>query len=374
MPDDGRHESASSPAAPSTEVDPVELYQQLREELRRGGLGPGGARATWRSQAERTWTVSAERPLERRRGLKSAVAHPVKRLLRPFLRWYVEPLAAEQRAFNDAALKLIDDLYEAADRAAELDEAAGRALIELEERLRRVERRGTSGAPAPVSTVASQPEAAALPDYFAFEARMRGSTSAVRERQRVYVDDFREAAPVLDLGCGRGEFLSLLAEARIEARGVDADADMVAYALGEGLAVEQADAVAYLESVADGSLGGVFSAQLVEHLPPPALVRMLELAAAKLRPGGLLVAETINPLSPLALRSYFADLTHAQPLVPETLVLLAQQAGFRHVETRFLNEPEDKLTVPDDPALAANAQRLNEVLFGPLDYAILART
>ena len=203
---------------------------------------------------------------------------------------------------------------------------------------------------------------------------MRGSTSAVRERQRVYVDDFREAAPVLDLGCGRGEFLSLLAEARIEARGVDADADMVAYALGEGLAVEQADAVAYLESVADGSLGGVFSAQLVEHLPPPALVRMLELAAAKLRPGGLLVAETINPLSPLALRSYFADLTHAQPLVPETLVLLAQQAGFRHVETRFLNEPEDKLTVPDDPALAANAQRLNEVLFGPLDYAILART
>ncbi len=87
----------------------------------------------------------------------------------------------------------------------------------------------------------------------------------------------------------------------------------------------------------------------MEHLPPGTLVRLLELAAAKLRPGGLFVAETINPLSPLALRSYFADLTHAQPLVPETLALLAEQAGFREVETRFLNEPEEKLAVPDDP-------------------------
>jgi hypothetical protein len=112
----------------------------------------------------------------------------------------------------------------------------------------------------------------------------------------------------------------------------------------------------------------------VEHLPPPALLRLLELAARKLRPGGLLVAETINPLSPLALRSYFADLTHAQPLVPETLALLARQAGFREVETRFLNEPAERLAIPDDPLIAANVRRLNEILFAPLDYAILART
>ena len=103
-------------------------------------------------------------------------------------------------------------------------------------------------------------------------------------------------------------------------------------------------------------------------------MRLLELAARKLRPGGLLVAETINPLSPLALRSYFADLTHAQPLVPETLALLARQAGFREVETRFLNEPAERLTIPDDPVIAANVRKLNEILFAPLDYAILART
>jgi O-antigen chain-terminating methyltransferase len=114
--------------------------------------------------------------------------------------------------------------------------------------------------------------------------------------------------------------------------------------------------------------------QVVEHLPPPALLRLLELSVQKLRPGGLLVAETINPLSPLALRSYFADLTHAQPLVPETLALLAQQAGFREVETRFLNEPAGKLAIPEDPTIAADVRKLNEILFAPLDYAILART
>ena len=95
------------------------------------------------------------------------------------------------------------------------------------------------------------------------------------------------------------------------------------------------------------------------------LFRFLELAAQKLRPGGLLVAETINPLSPLALRSYFADLTHAQPLVPETLALLAKQAGFREVETRFLNAPRHADDVDE---------RIREILFAPLDYAIVART
>jgi SAM-dependent methyltransferase len=373
MPDGGGHDGASAQTSPSAKVDAVALFEHLREEIRRGGAGPEGARATWRAQAERMWPVSAERPLQRRPGLKGAIAYPVKRLLRPLLRWYVEPLAAEQRAFNDAVLKLVDDLHETADRAKAGDEASRRALKELEERLRRVERRGSGSASAPV-TVAAQPAAAAVPDYFAFEARMRGSTAAVRERQRPYVEDFREAGPVLDIGCGRGEFLSLLREAGVEARGIDADADMAAYARGEGLEVEQADAVAYLEGLDDGSLGGVFAAQVVEHLPPATLVRLLELTAAKLRPGGLLVAETINPLSPLALRSYFADLTHAQPLVPETLVLLAEQAGFRDVETRFLNEPEEKLAVPDDPLIAGNVNRLNELLFGPLDYAIVART
>ena len=381
MPGNADETPASAGIFPPDQVDVDALFAQLQEEVRRGyPAGDPGQRDTrprvvWRAQAERTWSVSAERPIVRRRGARGAAAYTVKRILRPFLRWYVEPLAAEQRAFNDAALKILDDLYEHADTAAAQEVAAHRSLTELEERLARVERRGApAGGTAPARTVAAQPAAAAVPDYFAFEARMRGSTATVRDRQQVYVEGFRDAAPVLDLGCGRGELLGLLREAGIEARGVDADGDMVAYARGEGLEVEQADVIAYLESLSDGSVGGMFAGQLVEHLPPPALLRLLELAAVKLRPGALLVAETINPLSPLALRSYFADLTHAQPLVPETLALLAGQAGFRKIETRFLNEPAAKLALPDDPVLAENARRLNEILFCALDYAILART
>jgi SAM-dependent methyltransferase len=354
------------------DLDVADLFEQLREELRRGagsGGGAGSEFAATRALAERFWPVTAER--EAGGGPKGLV----KRILRKLMRWYVEPLAADQRVYNSSLLKLVDALSERADAATASNERAQQLLRELEERLTRVERRGGGGAAAaPPATVAAQPAAAALPDYFAFESRMRGSVDAIRERQRAYVADFRDAAPVLDIGCGRGELLQLLREAGIEVRGIDADADMVAFARGEGLDVEQADLVEYLERVDDGSLGGVFMGQVVEHLPPGVLVRSLELAARKLRPGGLLVAETINPLSPLALRHYFADLTHAQPLVPETLQLLARQSGFAQTELRYLNEPAERLTEPDDPVIADNVRRLNEILFAPLDYALVART
>jgi len=356
----------------SSEIDVSDLFERLREELARGAVSgdPSGADfAATRALAERFWPVSAEREVGG--GPKGFV----KRVLRKLMRWYVEPMAADQRVVNDSVLKLVDALSERADASAAAREQAERLLRELEERLVRLERRGArTGVGAAPVTVAAQPAAAAVPDYFAFESRMRGSVEAIRERQRRYVEDFRAAAPVLDAGCGRGELLQLLSEAGIEARGIDADADMVAYARGEGLDVEQADLVQHLEGLEDGSLGGVFMGQVVEHLPAGVLVRALGLTAAKLRPGGLLVAETINPLSPIALRNYFADLTHAQPLVPETLELLARQSGFDETEIRFLHEPADRLTEPDDPVIAANVRRLNELLFAPLDYALVART
>jgi SAM-dependent methyltransferase len=354
------------------DLDVADLFERLREELRRGagaGGGPGSEFAATRALAERFWPVTGER--EAGGGPKGFV----KRILRKFMRWYVEPLAADQRVYNSSLLKLVDALSERADTTAASNERVQQLLRELEERLTRVERRGGSAtAAAPPATVAAQPAAAALPDYFAFESRMRGSVDAIRERQRRYVEDFRDAAPVLDIGCGRGELLQLLREAGVDARGIDADADMVAYTRGEGLDVEQADLVEYLERLEDRSLGGIFMGQVVEHLPPVVLVRALELAAQKLGPGGVLVAETINPLSPLALRHYFADLTHAQPLVPETLQLLARQSGFAETEVRYLNEPAERLTEPDDPVIAANVRRLNELLFAPLDYALVART
>jgi SAM-dependent methyltransferase len=354
------------------------IFERLRQELSSAPTAQDG----WvvaREDAERRWWVTAERPYAHGPGvggrLRGLLVLPLKAVMKRLIRWYVQPFAADQREFNAAALRLLDQLHDRVEQELddlhrsleELRERTGR-LPELDDRLARLER---------VRTMPAQPAAPAapapLPDYFGFEVRMRGSTEDVLEKQRVYVDDFRDNAPVLDAGCGRGEFLSLLREAGIEARGVDADPEMVAFARGDGHDVIHGDALAELERLDDGSLGGIFAAQFVEHLPPAALLRFLQLAAAKLRPGGLLVAETINPLSFVALGHYFADPTHAQPLVPQTLDLLARQAGFEHTELRFLNQPPQE--APFDAAggaLEANVQRLNEVVFGPQDYALLA--
>jgi SAM-dependent methyltransferase len=341
----------------TAQVDLDALIASLREEVRWRADRETvlSVRIRARSAAEQLWPVTAETPPH-----GGPVARFVKRVGRRLMRWYVEPLARQQRAFNEAALRLVDGLTEEVDRLSAARDERERLLAELEERLLRVERRGPAAATTPVAPAA----AAALPDYFGFESRMRGPTEIVRERQRVYVEDFRDAAPVLDVGCGRGEFLVLLRDAGIEARGVEADSDMADFARGEGLEVEQADLVEALERVGDESLGGIFAGQVVEHLSPQALQRFLELGRAKLRRGGVLVIETINPLSPFSLRNYFADLTHAQPLVPGTLTLLVREAGFRELDLRYLNEPAR----PDgvDPHVA-------EILYAPLDYAIVAR-
>ncbi len=165
-------------------------------------------------------------------------------------------------------------------------------------------------------------------DYVAFEDVFRLSEDVIRERQRPYLSLLGGRQPVLDAGCGRGEFLELLRGAGVPARGVDLDPGMVARARGKGVDVEQGDLVAHLERLADGSLGVVFAAQVVEHLPYSELLAFLRLACQKLQPGGLLIAETVNPHAPGTLKSFWTDPTHQHPLFPEVLLTLCRDVGF----------------------------------------------
>ena len=162
-----------------------------------------------------------------------------------------------------------------------------------------------------------------------FHDAFRGSEARVRELQRPYVEMLAAETPILDLGCGRGEMLDLLQAAEVtDAIGVDLDPKMVAHSHRKGHQVVLGDAIEGLGAQTDDSLGAIFSDQLIEHLPYEALLRLLELATDKLRPGGLFVAGTVNPHCVNALKAFWIDPTHEHPLFPEAMLQLARRAGF----------------------------------------------
>ena len=170
--------------------------------------------------------------------------------------------------------------------------------------------------------------AGATSPYAGFEDLFRGPAERVTELQRPYLGLVAEHQPVLDVGCGRGEFLALLAAEGIVARGVDSDPGMIERCRAQGLPVALADAVEYLEGIDDARLGTVFCAQVIEHLTADQLRQLLQLARRKLEPGGLFIAETINPHSIPALKTFWVDLTHRHPVFPEVALALCALVGF----------------------------------------------
>jgi len=219
--------------------------------------------------------------------------------------------------------------------------------------------------------------------YVGFEDQFRGSREVIRQRLESYLPYFTGASDVLDVGCGRGEFLELLKARAIPARGLDLNHEMVELSRATGLDVAEADVVSYLEGVPDASLGGLFSAQVVEHLQPGYLLRFLELAHHKLRPGAPIVVETLNPACWVAFfESFIRDITHVWPLHPETLRYLVLASGFTtaRIEYRSPVPPQDKLQPiagADTPSadlietFNANVEKLNARMFTFLDYAIV---
>jgi SAM-dependent methyltransferase len=173
--------------------------------------------------------------------------------------------------------------------------------------------------------------------YAAFEDIFRGPQDFIRERMRPYLDLVRSHEPIVDVGCGRGEFLDLLAGEGIHATGVDLDPGMIEICRGKGHEVTAADALDYLRGVEDGSLGTVFSAQFIEHLSPADIVEYLRAAHRVLRSDGIFIAETVNPHSIQAFKTFWTDLTHRAPIFPEVAVALCRQAGFERALVVFPN-------------------------------------
>jgi len=298
--------------------------------------------------------------------------------------------AAAQAARVDARLDALaatdDSLRAALSVVQQASLVLKREVARLEVAPRVTAPAGTS-APVP----AASPDQAFAPaldayKYLAFEDRFRGSRDEIRARMATYLPLFDGASDVLDVGCGRGEFLELLASAGITARGLDLNHEMVETCRANGLDVTEGDAVGYLSSLPDGSLGGLFAAQVVEHLEPAYLLSFLELAFHKLRPGGRLVLETLNPSCWVAFfESYIRDITHVWPLHPETLQFLVVASGFTSADVEYRSPiaDADKLqpvtaTAAMGPVLAdlvdsfnANVDKLNSRIYSFLDYAVI---
>jgi SAM-dependent methyltransferase len=177
--------------------------------------------------------------------------------------------------------------------------------------------------------------------YRAFEDIFRGSEAHTRAEQALYLEVFAGCDWVLDIGCGRGEFLDALRDRGIRGVGVDMDPTMVERCREKGHEVHLADAASYLQGLEDDSVPGVFAAQVIEHLSADQLNELLALTRAKLAPGGVAVFETVNPHSPAALKAFWTDTTHHHPLFPEVTLALARLAGFDEGDILFRERTDD---------------------------------
>ncbi len=370
-----------------------EVSVRTREDILRQDAALAEATAGQERQL-REATADQERQLreamaDQERQLREAMADQERQL-----REATDVVRADADRQFGAARDDLDRRLGAHSRSMDAAQERGRALQErvsaAERRLRRLLTAGAEGTapvvrvgPSPLSERADHDRSAMAVefDYAGFEERFRGSEEEVREHQRAYLDCFQDKQPVIDLGCGRGEFLQLMREAGLSARGVDVDTDMVLLCREKGFDVTAADGEAFLAALPDDSVGGIFAAQIIEHLAPERVIGLVQLCQRKLSPGGVLVMETPNPTCLTVFAdSFYKDPSHIRPLHPDMMQFLFETTGFEDVELRFSAPVSAAAWVPPLDAPAANREqfnegleRLNRLLYGFQDYAIIGR-
>jgi O-antigen chain-terminating methyltransferase len=359
---------------------------------------------------EGLWREDLRFPVRSQRRFLGPLIVAFKRLVRPFVTAPQQELWDRQRTFN---LILLEHLGRIEARAQDLDdrtrylEALNRegmqeVMLHNDALFSRVDQKldayraesralwSQIGAALAVANRQPEPgalrEAAAELDYLEFESRFRGTREEVERRLARYLPLLENRADVLDVGCGRGEALEILARAGVRCSGIDSSERMVELCRQKGLTAERADAVDGLSRAAEASLGAVLSFHLIEHLAPATLDRLVRLAWRALRPGGVLVLETPNPLSVVvAARNFWIDPTHRRPVHPVALQALCERAGFDPVERWDLQPFAAEERLPEIPLGEVPAEvrgvadrvnrlrdRLDDLLFGFQDYAIVA--
>jgi O-antigen chain-terminating methyltransferase len=222
---------------------------------------------------------------------------------------------------------------------------------------------------APATTLAPTPSQPSNYDYTRFAYRFRGSEENVRRSEEIYKPFFANCRSVLDIGCGRGEFLEMMREMDIPGQGIDLGAESVAQCREKGLNAEVGDLFTRLGPETAGEFDGIFASQLVEHLEPGRLPEMIRLCAASLRRGGVLAIETPNPDCLAIFATYFyLDPTHTRPVPRQLLEFYMEEAGIGSIEVHELSPAVESI-----PEIAELPEQFRKRFFGGLDYAIIGR-
>jgi O-antigen chain-terminating methyltransferase len=217
--------------------------------------------------------------------------------------------------------------------------------------------------------------------YAEFEERFRGTFEEVTQKVRGYLPDVHRLLGevenphrprVLDIGCGRGEWLTVLQDSGVSAAGVDTHPEFVEAAQARGLDVVQGDAIEHLRKLPADSLDLVTAFHLIEHLDVETLLALIEAAQRGLRPGGCLLFETPNPSNlTMAACDFYNDPTHRSPLPPALPEFLLAASGFAEIEVRPLHPAESPLDTAAGASPGKAERVLTDVLYGPQDYAVL---
>lgn len=290
-------------------------------------------------------------------GLFRKIKVIIKKTLRKALAWWLEDIASQQSQFN---VKVAETLLENKKVIHDLMCENKSLKKELERQKNKIE--------------------CDFNDewYLKFEDTFRGSKEEIRERYKKYIPYFEGMNKVVDFGCGRGELLELLQENGIPAMGVDINHAMIMEAREKGIQVEEKDCIEYLESMQEESIEGMFAGQLVEHLSVEQRKIFVNIAYQKLVKDGVLIIETVNPLTlGVFCYGFYIDPTHSIPVHPVGLKFMLEQVGFEVEPVQFAEEFPDeyKFQITEDMSQGVREgfNKLNQQIFGAQDYYLICR-
>lgn len=219
-------------------------------------------------------------------------------------------------------------------------------------------------------------------DYFNFENHFRGTRHNIKKMLAVYLPFFEGKSKVIDLGCGRGEFLELLKKNNIDCIGVDLYDEFIMYCRMKGLDVVCEDVNQYLRGLDDESVDGIFSAHLVEHLKIEELLALYKRSFEVLKPGGCIVIETPNPTClGIYYNWFYADPSHVKPVHPKTQEYFLKESGFNSIEILYTDSSKLDYRLPllhgenisNLNQFNDGMNHLSDILFGSMDYAVIAK-